>query len=240
MNNKFKLATAVVALLMVAAIVVTFEACKKEKINFKTQVSDVSNDAFAIFNSYSGVMKYNFELDNLNAKFNNYVSKSDSTDRFIIESIDILDDMPNDARVYPEVKIVVIDTYEEISYSMWLLETFCSKQPGDTNTYYYIDNDIEMGVYEFSYYDESDMLHVCNVNDNVFSDTIVDTMSYAPFRPKWVFTCRSHNCAVGECEKVPTGLGNHHYTCSPCNNPNAYCDRVGILRAILEFLANLL
>lgn len=30
MNNKFKLATAVVALLMVAAIVVTFEACKKD------------------------------------------------------------------------------------------------------------------------------------------------------------------------------------------------------------------
>ena len=59
MNKKLKLATAVVALLMVTAIVVTFEACKKEADKMTQQVQKVSgmNDVDRKINDFGERMK---------------------------------------------------------------------------------------------------------------------------------------------------------------------------------------
>lgn len=236
MKKYFKFATAVVALVMVAAIVVTFEACRKTGKTVEPTIVQNSRNPIAIYDHNNGAMTYSFDLEKLNHEFNKKVSRT-SQDRYIIESIEILDEAPTDAGTNPEIKIVVIDTEEEVSYSTWLMESFATKSVFDDNTCYYIDEDIVIGIYSFVSQD-GDVYYQYDVNGNSYSRKETNPAMYSSFRPKWTFTCRSTNCNVGECEKVK--IEDYHYTCSPCAGDGASCVRAGIVDIIVGIITSLL
>ena len=144
-----KLVATLATLLIAAAGVMTFEACnKKDKDSVEPLVQN-HRMPLATFDHNHGTMTYSFDLDKINADFNRSLSRT-AENRYIVESIEILDDAPTDAEVCPEIKIVVIDTEEEASTTMWFMDTFAEKDVDGSNTVYFLDSEVESGNYVFA------------------------------------------------------------------------------------------
>ena len=233
MNKKMKFVATVATLLIAAAGVITFEACNKtNKTSVEPTTVQINRKPVATYDHNQGTMTYSFDLEKINADFNRSMSKTNES-RYIVESIEILDDDPTDAEVRPEIKIVVIDTEEEVFYSTWFMESFATKNVNSGNTYYYLDEDVEIGIYTFVSQD-GDVFYQYSVNGNNYSKQESNPAMYSSFRPKWTFTCRAANCQVGQCEKYKEG--DYWYTCTPCTG-NGQCERVGIIDIIIEILS---
>ncbi len=189
----------------------------------------------AVTDNNTGRTTYHFDIEKMNMLLNEKLTSKTSSDRYVVESMTIIDTMPLVKDFNPEIKIVLFDTDEEVTYSTWLTGFYTNKVISGQKTTYYLSSDVATKNYEFAFY-ENDELFVASVNGTNYSIERRNLASYAPFRPKWSFTCRATNCLVGECEKVSTGLGNHHYTCSPCTPQGSKCERVGIGQIIIEII----
>lgn len=215
MTKNIKLVATLAILLIAATGVMTFEACnKKDKGSVEPAVQN-NRKPLATFDHNHGTMTYSFDLDKINADLNRSLSRT-AEDRYIVESIEILDDAPTDAEVCPEIKIVVLDTEEEASGTVWLMKKFSQKVVEEDRTYYNIDKSVSIGDYDFAYRD-NDRLIVVKVNGNTISTheedvTIIDSL------PKWLLFCKSCNCA--ECTKNGSFW---NAGCNPCETPGGTC-----------------
>ena len=189
----------------------------------------------AVTDNNTGRTTYHFDIEKMNMLLNEKLTSKTSSDRYVVESMTIIDTMPLVKDFNPEIKIVLLDTDEEVTYSTWLTGFYTNKVITGQKTSYYLSSDVAAKNYEFAFY-ENDQLFVACVNGLNYSVERRDSALYAPYRPKWSFTCKATNCLIGECEKVYTGLGDHHYTCSPCTLPGSKCERVGIVEILIDII----
>lgn len=192
----------------------------------------------AVTDNNTGRTTYHFDIEKMNMLLNEKLTSKTSSDRYVVESMTIIDSMPLVRDFNPEIKIVLFDTEEEASYTIWLTGFYTNKVISGQKTTYYLSSDVAAKNYEFAFY-ENDELFVASINGTSYSIERIEPASYAPFRPKWCFICKSQGCAENDCIKVETGLGNHHYTCSPCTTPGGICRRVGLVQAFIEFIAEI-
>lgn len=224
---------------LVAVMTAVVVGCKKEKNEVKEDLPDSRNCLLGVYDNELGSIMTFVSPQDLEDKLNQHESKNN---QFIVESVSILDENPTDNQTLPEIKITIIDAEAECSYTTWLMDCFVDKAVSENRTNYYLDQDVVNGDYVFSSI-VGDSLFIISVTDyNNYSQSVLGSSSseglnYAPFRPKWSFTCKSKNCNVGECEKVETGLGQYHYTCLPCSSENASCERVTIIDMIVQILS---
>lgn len=219
MKKYFKFATAVVALLMVTAIVVTFEACRKTGETVEPTIVQNSRNPIAIYDHNTGAMTYSFDLEKLNHEFNKKVSRT-SQDRYIIESIEILDEAPTDAGTNPEIKIVVIDTEEETSTTTWFMDTFAVKNVDNSNTIYFIDSEVESGTYQFATANDDGTFNVYSVVNGTIRSVSNELPCYT-WRPKWTISCTAVNCT--HCDKIK--IGPHNWSCTENCPSGGTCTR---------------
>lgn len=222
---------------MVSGSMFALYSCNKDDddISNPTYQEPQNGKLLAVTDNNTGRTTYHFDIDRMNILLNEKLCSKASSDRYVVESMTIIDSMPLVRDFNPEIKIVLFDTDNEVTYSTWLSGFYTNKVISGQKTTYYLSSEVSAKNYEFAFY-ENDELHVVRVNGDTYSIERKDPASYAPFRPKWSFTCRATNCSIGECEKVPTGLGNHHYTCSPCTSPGSKCERVGIGQILIELI----
>ena len=213
MTKKMKLVATLATSLIAAAGVMTFEACnKKDKDSVEPLVQN-HRMPLATFDHNHGTMTYSFDLDKINADFNRSLSRT-AENRYIVESIEILDDAPTDAEVCPEIKIVVIDTEEEASTTMWFMDTFAEKDVDGSNTVYFLDSEVESGNYVFATKNDDGTLNVYSVVDGTV-DSVSNELPCNAWRPKWTISCKATNC-THDCEKVK--IGPHNWSCTECKN----------------------
>ena len=203
---------------MVAAIVaVVLVGCKKEKETPKTETNDsnVQRKPIAVFDNNSELITtfINTEAVNKKLKESFFVHK-DNANRFVVESVEVLDSVPHNKDVKGEIKFTILDTEEESSYSVWCMKSFIVKDVNEQKVEYYLDENVANGNFNIAF-EEGDTYYVADFIGDSLSIHEVGPLEYGSC-PWYIFTCRSTNCA-NSCDKQGTAL---HAYCKPCPYSN--------------------
>ncbi len=219
MVKKSKIVATVATLLIAAAGVITIEACNK-KNETSVEPTTVQNyrKPLATYDHNHRTMTYSFDLEKINADFNRSVSKTNEG-RYIVESIEILDDAPTDAEVCPKIKIVVIDTEEETSTTTWLMDAFATKNVNNGSTIYFLDIEVESGTYQFATSNNDGTFNVYSVVNGTIDSVSNELPCNSSWRPKWTISCTASNCTY--CTKVK--IGPHEWSCTQDCPPGGTC-----------------
>lgn len=210
--RKFRILMGVFALTVVAATII---ACNKEKETNLTQQSteETSCKLIATFDHSTDRMTYHFDILEMQQKLNEETATKTIQDRYVIETVQMLDSVPLNQSVLPEVKITVLDTEEEASYTMWLMRAFTEKEVRQDVTNYYAESSITTGVFEFGFRHENKYYKV-SVNGDNFVTTEIDQLEFSNNLPKIFLWCRRDNCAT-ECTKGGSWFNAY---CNPCRD----------------------
>ncbi len=218
----------VVILLAVAAA--TVFGCKKEN-----EVNVVSDEQYlrkpiAVYDNNSGLITTLIDVEALNMKFYESFHTNKNLDNyFVIESVEILDSVPRNEAVRGEIKITLLDTEEECSYSIWCMKSYVVKDVKEQQVDYYLDEDVANGNYDFAFKD-GDNYYVADFVGDSLSIYEVDSLDYG-CRPKFAFFCKSRNCG-DHCEKDGSW---YNAWCDRCRLPNGVCEEMGVIQHLLSF-----
>ena len=195
-----------VCLLIGLAMLTT--SCKKNEEN-SNQNDSTERNALAVFNHQNREMKYSFDVEVLNDEY----SSKNKSNRYILESVTIVDDKPLEKNVRPELKIVIIDTDTETTHTTWLMDYFLEKKITAGKTEYYFDSDVENNNYQCLHYNSDGTFTVISVNDNNYNIETKDSPLYQ-IRPKWWITCtkKGDHCKPSDCMKVK--VADNYWGCS--------------------------
>ncbi|MBR5781661.1 MAG: hypothetical protein IKY27_06720 [Bacteroidales bacterium] len=213
-----------VCLLIGLAMLTT--SCKKNDEN-SNQNNSKSETPIAVYNNETGIMTYNFDAEMLTIKINEQFATRSEQDRYIVESVQILDSLPSNARAQPEIKVVLLDTEDETSYSFWLMEFFTYKKISSSKTEYYLDDEVKSGIYEMASAHDG-YIYKYHINgESYLAEKIVDPQfstasEYIAMAPRWFIDCIAVNCEVGECHKQGSFW---NADCGVCTPPNSTCTR---------------
>ena len=138
--NKLRVALCTAAVF----VAVAFFACNKEKEPAAQQPTEVeaARKPIATFDNATGQMTYHLDVSKVQQKINACESARTGQDRYVVESILVLDNDPSDSDVLPEIKITILDTEEECSYTTWFMDYFTDKRVSPTSTSYYLDEEV--------------------------------------------------------------------------------------------------
>ncbi|MBO5848949.1 MAG: hypothetical protein J6R17_07075 [Bacteroidales bacterium] len=214
-----------VCLLIGLAMLTT--SCKKNDEN-SNQNNSKSETPIAIYNNEKGIMTYSFDIDMLNIKINEqFATRTEQpSNRYIVESVQILDSLPSNSNVKPEIKIVILDTENETSNTFWLMEFFTYKITSSSKTEYYLNEDVKRGVYTMATILDG-FVYKLHVNgENYLTEKIIDSpfstsSDYLVMAKNWFVCCTATNCTKDEC--IKSGTWKNTY-CTPCESPGT-CTR---------------
>ena len=222
-NLKYIMATLMVALIVAVVCV----ACNKDK---ETPVQEANNNSenepntevverkpIAVFDKNTGVMTTLIDINSLNAQMKEFYASRGDTDRYVIESVEVLDTVPYDKNVTGEIKIIILDTEDECSYSIWCMKSYTIKDVKEHRVDYYVDEIVASGNFDFAF-KSIDRYFVANFDGNTISAHEVDPECFS-LNPKIMMYCKSLNC---EDRCVKAGSSWHAY-CKQCPLPNGSC-----------------
>jgi hypothetical protein len=201
-------------------------SCKKEE---KTNPDEsTSEKAIAVYDNKTGIMTYNFDAEMLTMKINEqFATRTEQpSDRYIVESVQILDSVPSNSNIKPEIKIVILDTENETSNTFWLMEFFTYKITSSSKTEYYLNEDVKKGVYTMATILDG-FVYKLHVNgENCLTEKIIDSpfstsSDYLVMAKNWFVSCTATNCKQNEC--IKSGTWKNTY-CTPCESPGT-CTR---------------
>ena len=227
--KKFRVFMGVLALTVVVG---TIFGCKKgNEVNVVSNEQD-DRKPIAVYDNNSRVITTLVDVEALNTIFNEpSLANKELTNRFVAESIEVLDSMPRNKNVRGEIKITLLDTEEECSYSVWCMNSYVVKDVKEQRVDYYLDENVANGNYNIAFKNE-DIYYVANiVGDSLSSIHEVDPLDYACV-PWVLFTCRSVDC-TNQCDKQGTFL---HASCKPCPFPDGECNEEGTLPTIITLI----
>lgn len=207
-----KKSTIILSSLLIIVTLITFFACNKEK-GADTVISETTDrKPFAITDLKTGQTTYNIDIDLITAKLNKQSSSKDESDRYVVESIEIIDNNPSNPNEVVEIRIIIIDTENGISGTAWLMKDFSHKIIDAQQTKYYLDQNVSTGIYEFAYREEN-RLFVVHVNGSNYVISEENPNDYAML-PRWLLFCQSMNC-----KKCTKNGSFWNAGCNPCDPP---------------------
>ena len=212
MATKIKLLTTLAALLIAAAGVMTFEACKNNKSINPLSTADLAKTApIASKSLLTGGMHYYIDVDKLQKGINSYFENR--SDNIVVQSFEIVE---ADSTEYNKngLRFTTIDIDNETSTTTLLYDDFIRIETINDSVYYYIDTDVADGSYSFIFFAD-DSGYLFHVDNNKLTDMELINDSVPCFASgKWVISCTGHNCFVGTCVPLDqeVALG-----CSPCH-----------------------
>ena len=198
----------IIALVMVAATVI---ACSKEKETKVAQQTTENNERkpIAAYDISSGIMCDYFDLDYANSIINENNDAKESTCRFVVESVEIIDTIPLNIDSEIIRKIVILDMEEEKTMTCWCIGTFVDKEIYADTVFYYVDDEVASGVYEFCMTSE-DAVYVVYVNGSTYTFVEVEQVPETAMG-KDIVICFGWNCQSG-CD-----LTSDKANCTACN-----------------------
>lgn len=239
---------------MVAAIVaVVLVGCKKDK---KTPVQEANNNSenepnievvdrkpIATMDMKTGEITYSFTIDQLTSVLNENRTYNDN---YVVESFKIEpNSIPMPDSSYTALKIVILDTENEVSETHWLYGGFLDSKMDSQNIYYYLSEAVGSGNYTYMMKGK-DAVSMNVQNGTITSiDTIENPDYWHPIFP-WDVTCTT-GPRCSECRK-PFYKAGFHCECVNGYNPHdgMYCSEttsisnslaiVGIVLSIFSLL----
>lgn len=217
LNNKILIALFTMIMLLVS--------CKKNNEDFnpnENEIIDSKGILLATRNIQNGEIYYNYDLEELNYSLHKRSNTSEYKD-FILESMFIIDTLPISKTTHAEIKISVINTEKEESFTIWLMDNFIIKDVKEEYVEYFLSKNVKEGNYTMGTWGNNKTYIGTVYNDSLTIETI-DGLCYAPRVPKWTISCKPTNCMKG-CDK--TKIDNHYWRCSNCEpgQENAKCEQ---------------
>ena len=224
----------VLMVMVMALMVSSIFGCKKEtEVN---AVSSVQNPRkpIAVYDNNSGMITTLIDAEALHTKFfESFRTSKDLANRFVTESVEVIDSVPRNKDVRGEIKITLLDTEEEFSYSIWCMKSYVVKDVKEQQVDYYLDEDVANGNYDFAFKD-GNTYYVADFAGDSLSVYEIDSLDYG-CRPKIAFMCMSKNCG-NHCTKSGEWYSSW---CDRCPLPNGDCVEKGLLGYILSSLSSL-
>ncbi len=213
MKHLNKLRVALCAAAVVVAV--AFFACNKEKETATQQPTEVeaARKPIATFDNATGQMTYHFDTETLQLQLNEQMVSRSISNRYIVESVEVLDKAPTDESVYAEIKVTILDVETESTITAWLMHRFTDKKVRQDMTDYYSDTEVASGNYDFGYRSDGKYYMVSVNGDNLITTEIDSTFCMTLPRP--LLTCMAQNCGI-ICEKQGSWW---HSQCKPCESP---------------------
>lgn len=229
--KKLRIVTGAIALVMVAA---TIFACSKENEKDAVQqtaiTEEVARKPIATFDNAIGEITTFVNTEALIEEFNETFFSKGTNNHYVLESVAVIDSMPRNKDVRGEIKITLLDTEEECSYSIWCMKSYVVKDVKEQQVDYYLDEDVANGNYDFAF-KQGNTYYVADFIGDSLSIYEVDSLDYG-CRPKFTFLCKSINCG-DHCGKSGSW---YSAWCDRCPLSNGNCEEMGVL----QYLASLL
>ena len=217
MKHMNKLRVAFCAAAVVVAV--AFFACSKEKEPAAQQPTEVeaARKPIATFDNATGQMTYHVSVEQLQEA----MDRQTNEDRFVIESWEIMDDANGDIPL--TLKLVMLDTENEVSITTYLVERFVEKLSYDNVVNYFISDDFASGNYSYYEYSDDRKLHLITVKHNkVFSIEEVENSNRVQ-NSGYTVTCTGKDCKEKGCAMYRDDDG--YLGCTPCGTSNGHCTR---------------
>lgn len=227
---------AIVALLAVTISgVLVFQACKKSEQNIQKPMANSNRKPIAVYNHLNKKMEYKFDIEKINEYFNQNLSKDNSSGKYIVESIAVLDENPIQNDSLQEVKFVVIDTDSEETYTVWLMGSFTNKIINNNSTEYYLSEDLDDNNYKCYHGGKDGKCSEITVNEQGYSVKEVNNMCFS-CRWKWWLICKKEgSCQAWDCQKVN---GGSYWAC-PGDVYHCHCVEMTVWDRIIEFIGSI-
>lgn len=225
--KKFRILMKAAALALLAATVL---GCEKQN---ELGINNDSNyrNPIAVYDNTSGLITTFIDAEAINEKINDsFLTLKNETNRFVLESVEVLDSVPRNKDVTGEIKITVLDTDDEYSYSIWCMKSFVVKDVKEQQVDYYLDENVANGCFDIAIKVE-DTYYVANYVGDSLPIHEVDSMEYG-CHPWVLFTCRSIDC-INSCDKQGTALHAH---CKQCPYSSGECNEESYIPAIIGLI----
>lgn len=209
----------ILATLVVAAIVTfAFIACNKDnKTNLNTGDNTIIKTPIALSDNTTDRIEYFIDFNKLQTALNKYSALKDETDRYIIGAWEIEFDGETSM---PILKYTVLDTEDESSYTIYLIDFIDSSDNGE-NTSYYIKDEMYSGFYSYYISPYEGKYYIVNVENgiNFYVTSWDDNSKQAPGGASGL-TCHSNGCKDSETEcRAVKNSTNSGFKCSECEKP---------------------
>ena len=202
------------ALAMVAATVI---ACTKQN-GLDTNNDTNHRNPIAVYDNNTRLITTLIDAEAINEKNDkSFFALKDDANRFVVESVEVLDSMPRNKNVNGEIKLTVLDTDDECSYSLWCMKSFVVKDVKEQQVDYYLDDNVASGNYNVAF-KVQDKYYIADFIGDSLSIQEVDFLEYSC--TPWVFfSCRSVDC-TNQCDKTGTLF---NATCKQCPYHDGQC-----------------
>lgn len=229
-------------IIIVLYVITTIIGCNKRSENDNSIIRPFDDEdvkrPIASIDLSTGKVSYSFDLNELSEKFNSTFKEED---RFIIESFELEENsiLMNDS-IYSALKIVIIDTEEEISYTHWLCDGFLETALENNHLDYYLSDSICDGNFSFISPDRGK--HLLNtVQDGVLvSSNYIEQLDLVPPIFPWDLTCMTGEKCL-ECDKELWKLG-WHCSCTngvygTCHESTSWMGTITIISLIIALIS---
>lgn len=222
--KKFRILMGALAFAVVAATVLS---CEKEKEAI-TNINQNYRKPIAVYDNNSKLITTFIDAQAINEKLDErFIALKDDANRFVIESVEVLDSVPRNKDVAGEIKITILDTDDGYSYSIWCMKSFIVKDIKEQQVDYYLDDNVANGNFDVAFKVQN-TYYIANFVGDSTSIHEVDSLDYG-CHPWVLFNCRSIDC-WGDCEKNGTAL---HAYCKQCPHPSGECNEDSILPSVI-------
>ena len=222
--KKFKVLTRALALTMVFATII---GCQKQK-GSDTYINQNYKKPIAMFDNSSGLITTFIDANAINEKVGEEsVVIKDDANRFVLESVEIIDSVPRNKDVAGEIKLTLLDTEEECSYTIWCMKNFVVKDVKEQQVNYYLEDNVANSSFNVAF-KVQDICYIADFVGDSLSLHEVDNMDYG-INPWVLFWCRSVDC-TNQCDKAGTFF---HAYCKPCPFHDGQCNEDSALPTII-------
>ena len=235
--NKLKFTMMTLILVMMA---MAFMACNKEKeYNVQNEYSrNTHKSPIATFDRKNGSMVCHYLPEDLQRQMGLEFKCAKDDDRYVISSLEIVDSLSYTN--FPVLNFVILDTENETSNSVFLLDVFVISE--DTGDYiqYYLSEDVINGQYVFgANSEENGTRYLLTVeNGELIVSELAATEELQP-GTGFSFTCTGVNC-IKSCDPDPNELDCTR--CVPDTTPGlgpASCTKSSTI-SLLTYIVHLL
>lgn len=234
MKHMNKLRVALCAAAVVVAV--AFFACNKETETGAAiqtpETEEVVKKSIAVFDNKSNLITTFVDAEAINTKLDEHFhALKNNANRFVVESVVVLDSVPRNKEVLGEIRITLLDTEKECSYSIWLMKSFVVKDVKEQQVDYYLDDNVANGKFDIAFKAEN-AYYVADFVGDSLSIHEIDILDYSCH--PWVsFYCRSIDC-TNQCDKNGSAL---NAWCKQCPYHDGQCKEESVIPTVIGIIS---
>lgn len=208
------------ALMCIGSLAFLASCDKETEKTVASEIIEPKGALLATFDNATQQMTCHIDMEMLQQKLNEQSVAKGEQERYVNESVEVIDSLPSDESVCAEVKYTLLDVEEECSYTIWLMKRFSEKIVRAAGTDYYLDSEVSSGSYVCGYAMDG-KYHKVIVNGGSYTTTEID-LAQCPDICRIFLCCKNVNCP-SRCRKQGSFFFSHCYCRDYFSSSDEFC-----------------